>query len=96
MSQLTKKFFSRMAASVSLITDSEERGCLAENIGQQLADTNKKFNWDAWLDACNVKTEKGLASHVPADLKTVVPFPASPPPKFYADPKAEFERDYAN
>lgn len=30
------------------------------------------------------------------EAKTVVPFPATPPPNFYADAKAEFERNYSN
>ena len=40
--------------------------------------------------------KRGTVVPVPPELKTVVPSPAAPPPNFYADAKAEFERDYSN
>ena len=68
MSEFTKTFFYSIAEDIRTVTNNVEREKIANNIGKKLQARNKKFNWDKWLAACNVKRLKGLASHVPPIL----------------------------
>ena len=94
----TEKHFEFIAA----IIHSAKRGASAYSLAL-IADAKFKsndpnFDSEKFLKGCGVELEpeKGTAVPVPPELKTVVQFPATPPPKFYADAKAEFERDYSN
>jgi hypothetical protein len=68
MSEYTETFFYSIAEDVRTVTNNVEREKIANGIGKKLQARNKKFNWDKWFDACNVKRPKGLASHVPPIL----------------------------
>ena len=94
----TQKHFELVASVIASIANSDTRKVLAEDWALRLSKECGKFKSHLFLKACGVesKPENGTVVPVPPELKTVVPFPAAPPPRFYADAKAEFERDYSN
>ena len=94
----TQKHFELVASVIASIANADTRKVLAVDWALRLSKECKKFKSHLFLKACGVesKPEKGTAVPVPPELKTVVPFPASPPPKFYTTSLAVFERDYSN
>jgi hypothetical protein len=94
----TKEHFEFIAALIHSAKRGTSAYCLALIADAKFKSDDPSFDSEKFLKACGVemKPEKGTAVALPPELKTVVPFPASPPPNFYADAKAEFERDYSN
>ena len=92
----TQKDFELIASVIASIANADTRNVLAADWSLRLKKESKKFKPHLFLKACEPKPEAGTVVPVPPELKTAVPFPASPPPKFYADARAEFERDYSN